>query len=135
MFLHMHMPSIFPAAESYIICPDKASPGSTVMCAYKVDELKTAHVFVFVEHLDTGGNCSLYLNPTKAVRDCDHIGVTITSNISHVTVVFSVEANGTYTLSLRPPRLDEVLPCSQPATIAILEIGWLTTIECVNLYM
>ena len=114
------MPSIFPAAESYITCPDKVSPGSTVMCAFQVDELETAHVFVFVDHLDTGGNCSLYLNHMVAVRDCDHVGLNI---ISHVTVVFSVEANGTYILSLRPPRLDEVLPDSQTATIVIQEIG------------
>ena len=123
MFLHMHMPSIFPAAESYIMCPDKASPGSNVMCAYKVDELETAHVFVFVEHLDTGGNCSLYLNLTEAVRDCNHIGLNITSNISHVTMVFSLKANGTYILSLRPPTLDEILSGSQTATIVIQEIG------------
>ena len=123
MFIHMHMSSIFPAAESYITCPDKASPGSNVTCAFQVDELETAHVFVFVDHLNTGGNCSLYLNPMKAVRDCNHIGLSISSNISHVTVVFSVEANGTYSLSLRPPRLDKMLPGSQNATIVVQEIG------------
>ena len=117
------MPFLFPASESYITCPDKASTGSTVTCSYKVDELETAHVFVFVEHLDTGGNCSLYLNHMEAVRDCNHIGLNITYNISHVTVVFSLKANGTYILSLRPPRLDGVLPGSHTATIVIQEIG------------
>ena len=123
MFLHKHMPFLFPAAESYITCPSEASPGSFATCAFQVDELETPYVFVFVEHLDTRGNCSLYLNPMKAVRDCNHIGLSISSNSSHVTVVFSVEANGTYILSLRPPRLDVVLAGSQTATIVIQEIG------------
>ena len=105
------------------MCPGEASPGSTVTCAFQVDELETAHVFVFVEHLDTGGNCSLYLSHMEAVRDCDRIGLNITYNISHVTVVFSLKANGTYILNLRPPRLDEVLAGSHTATIAIQEIG------------
>ena len=87
MFMYMHMPSVFPAAESCIVCPDEASPGSTRMCTYKIDESETAHVSVFIEHLDTGGNCSLYVNIMERVRHCNHIGLDITINNSYVTAI------------------------------------------------